>query len=368
MFFKGFSKGKVNADGVLQALTKVSDPILGKDLASLGALCEVTGNGADLNVVLTLGYPFASQQAQWQGHIAEQLKSALGVNSVNVELRSEVVGSTPGDLESLSGVKNIVAVGSGKGGVGKSTTSVNLALALASEGAKVGLLDADIYGPSQPQMLGVGKKEPQIIDNKFMVPIEAHGIKSNSMGYLVNEQTPMVWRGPMASGALQQMVNQTQWGELDYLLIDMPPGTGDIQLTLSQSVPLSGAVIVTTPQDIALHDAKKGVEMFHKVNVPVLGIVENMAIHVCSQCGHEEHIFGQGGGERMAKQYQTALLGSLPLALDIREDADGGKPSVVANPTSKVSEMYKEIARRVGAQLWSVNQARATPTIEISED
>ncbi len=274
--------------------------------------------------------------------------------------------------QQIPGVKHIIAVASGKGGVGKSTTSVNLALALATEGLKVGILDADIYGPSQPQMLGVGQKRPQIVGEagqQQMLPLIAYGIQSISMGYLVTEDTPMLWRGPMATGALQQLLMQTRWDNLDYLVIDMPPGTGDIQITLAQKVPLTGAVIVTTPQDIALLDAKKAVEMFRKVNVPVLGVVENMAIHICTNCGHEEHIFGEGGGERIARDYHTELLGSLPLELSIRVDADAGKPSVAANPESAISQRYRAIARKLIANVSAQNtQADSFPDIEFSDD
>lgn len=274
--------------------------------------------------------------------------------------------------QAIPQVKNIIAVASGKGGVGKSTTAVNLALALAAEGARVGILDADIYGPSQPQMLGVGQRRPEIVGEQGkqqMLPINAYGIQSISMGYLVTEETPMLWRGPMATGALQQLLMQTRWDNLDYLIIDMPPGTGDIQITLAQKVPVTGAVIVTTPQDIALLDARKGIEMFRKVNVPILGVIENMAIHTCSNCGHEEHIFGEGGGERIASDYQTELLGSLPLDLSIRADADGGKPSVAADPESAISQKYRAIARKLMANVQQHNHhSQALPDIEISDD
>ncbi len=274
--------------------------------------------------------------------------------------------------QAIPQVKNIVAVASGKGGVGKSTTAVNIALALAAEGASVGILDADIYGPSLPHMLGIGPRHPDIVGEsgkQQMLPIEAYGIQSISMGYLVNEATPMLWRGPMATGALQQLLMQTRWKNLDYLIIDMPPGTGDIQITLAQKVPVTGALIVTTPQDIALLDAKKAIEMFRKVNVPVLGIVENMAIHICSQCGHEEHVFGEGGGERIARDYATELLGSLPLDLSIREDADAGKPSVAANPDSAVSGCYRAIARKLIAKVSALGeQLNGFPEIEIADD
>ncbi|HTF95042.1 MAG TPA: iron-sulfur cluster carrier protein ApbC [Cellvibrio sp.] len=274
--------------------------------------------------------------------------------------------------QSIPQVKNIIAVASGKGGVGKSTTAVNLALALAAEGKRVGILDADIYGPSQPHMLGIGQRRPEIVGepgSQQMLPVIAHGIQSISMGYLVTEETPMLWRGPMATGALLQLLAQTRWDNLDYLVIDMPPGTGDIQITLAQKVPVTGAVIVTTPQDIALLDAKKGIEMFRKVNVPVFGVVENMAIHICSNCGHQEHIFGTGGGERIAKDYQTELLGSLPLDLSIRADADSGKPSVAANADSIIGQAYRAIAKKVIVKVDQHNSvATGFPEIEISDD
>ena len=281
------------------------------------------------------------------------------------------MNQTTAPSQAIPHVKNIIAVASGKGGVGKSTTAVNLALALAAEGARVGILDADIYGPSQPQMLGVGQRRPEIVGEQGkqqMVPITAYGIQSISMGYLVTEETPMLWRGPMATGALQQLLMQTRWDNLDYLVIDMPPGTGDIQITLAQKVPVTGAVIVTTPQDIALLDAKKGIEMFRKVNVPILGVIENMAIHTCSNCGHEEHVFGEGGGERIARDYQTELLGSLPLALSIRADADQGKPSVAADPESSISQKYRDIARKLMANIVQVQDQSSMPEIEISDD
>ena len=267
---------------------------------------------------------------------------------------------TPG----LQNVKHIVAVASGKGGVGKSTTAVNLALALAGLGHKVGLLDADIYGPSQTKMLGLKEgTRPDVVENKYLMPVEAHGIQSMSMGYLATDDTPMVWRGPMAGGALIQMLEQTLWGELDVLVVDMPPGTGDIQLTLGQKASVSGAVIVTTPQDIALLDARKGIEMFRKVNIPVLGIVENMAVHICSNCGHAEHIFGEGGGQSVAKQYGVDLLGSLPLARSIREETDSGKPTVVREPDGDIAGAYRDIAGKVMTQLAGVDNAG--PEIEI---
>jgi len=269
----------------------------------------------------------------------------------------------------LSQVKNIVVVASGKGGVGKSTTAVNLALALAKQGHAVGLFDADIYGPSQPMMLGISPgTRPEIVDGKFMQPVDAHGIKANSVGLLVDENQAMVWRGPMVVGAFNQILNDTLWGDLDFLIVDMPPGTGDIQLSLAQSVPVTGAVIVTTPQDVALLDAKRGIEMFRKVEVPILGIVENMSIHVCSECGHSEHIFGDGGASRIADNYDVPLLGELPLDRDIRQQCDEGVPAVASDPASKVSEIYLQIATRMAQQLGNTAATKSVPNISISDD
>lgn len=348
-------------------LREVNDPVLNRSLIELDALDYSVDAGA-LSVKIQLGYPAAGIRQALVDQLHGQLSAIPGVQSVSVQVESRIAATGAEKTDALSAVKNIIAVASGKGGVGKSTTAVNLALALAAEGAKVGILDADIHGPSQPQMLGTGGKRPDTVDNRYMIPVEAHGLKSISMGYLVTDKTPMVWRGPMVSGAFQQLVKQTQWGELDYLIIDMPPGTGDVQLTLSQSVPVSGAVIVTTPQDIALLDARKGIEMFRKVNVPVLGVVENMAIHVCSQCGHAEHIFGTGGGERIAQQYDTKLLGALPLDLSIREQADGGCPSVAADPESSISQTYRAVARQAAAELWQASRQVQAPVITISDD
>lgn len=270
----------------------------------------------------------------------------------------------------LDGVRHIVAVASGKGGVGKSTTAVNLALALAAEGYRTGILDADIYGPSQGMMLGIAEgQRPQADEDKYFRPLQAHGVQVMSMSFLVTEATPMVWRGPMAAGALQQLLMQTHWDALDYLIVDMPPGTGDIQLTLSQKVPVTGAVIVTTPQDIALLDCKKGIEMFRKVDIPVLGVVENMSLHICSQCGHEEAIFGAGGGERIATDYQTELLGQLPLMRSIREQTDSGTPSVIAEPEGRVAGIYREIARKLVANVEKVEEGRnSIPAIHVYTD
>lgn len=354
-------------------LAKVVEPTLGRDLFSLQCVESITIQGSKVSLKLRLGYPANSVSLPLAQSINQALTELPGVDQVSVDIQWEVPASAAANSQqAIPQVKNIIAVASGKGGVGKSTTAVNLALALAAEGARVGILDADIYGPSQPQMLGVGQRRPEIVGpqgQQQMVPVSAHGIQSISMGYLVTEETPVMWRGPMVSGALQQLLMQTRWDNLDYLIIDMPPGTGDIQITLAQKVPVTGSVIVTTPQDIALLDAKKGIEMFRKVNVPVLGVVENMAIHICTNCGHEEHIFGAGGGERIARDYQTELLGSLPLNLSIREDADNGKPSVEANPESAVSQKYREIARKLGANVWLYNlDNQMMPEIEISDD
>lgn len=352
---------------VEQVLQQSTDPVLGKSLLELEAAAYRFSEG-QLEVDVRLGYPAAGISQAFSRELKEKLAAAAGVESVSVAVASYITDSGAQKADTLAGVKNIIAVASGKGGVGKSTTAVNLALALQAEGAAVGILDADIYGPSQPQMLGTGGRRPDTVDNRYMIPVEAYGLKSNSMGYLVTETTPMVWRGPMVSGAFQQLITQTQWGELDYLVIDMPPGTGDVQLTLSQNVPVGGAVIVTTPQDIALLDAKKGIEMFRKVSVPVLGVVENMAIHICSQCGHAEHVFGSGGGARIAEAYNTVLLGALPLDLSIRELADGGRPSVAADPDGGISQIYRQVARRAAAELWLASRQVQAPGITISDD
>jgi ATP-binding protein involved in chromosome partitioning len=297
-----------------------------------------------------------------QAQLTKQLSTFLGVDDIELDIG---FSATPG--RGFGQVKNVVLVSSGKGGVGKSTTAVNLALALDAEGAKVGLLDADIYGPSQGMMLGVAEgRRPDIKDGKFFEPIRAHGLKAMSMSFMITDKTPMVWRGPMASGALQQILGQTLWGDLDYLIVDMPPGTGDIQLTLSQKAPVAGAVIVTTPQDIALLDALKGIEMFAKVDIPVLGILENMSVHQCDNCGHLSHLFGEDGGKRVAQDLGVPLLGQLPLAMSIREQADGGHPTVKAEPNSIISELYRDAARNMAARLWG-NQG-TTPTITMVDD
>jgi ATP-binding protein involved in chromosome partitioning len=297
-------------------------------------------------------------------------RTQAGVDNVSVNITAKVVAhAVQRGVQLLPNVKNIVAIASGKGGVGKSTTAVNLALALAAEGAKVGLLDADIYGPSQPMMMGI-EGRPESADGKMMEPMENYGVQVMSIGFLIEADNPMIWRGPMAVQALEQLLRQTNWGELDYLLVDMPPGTGDIQLTLSQRVPLTGAVIVTTPQDIALLDAKRGLKMFEKVGVPILGVVENMAVHVCSQCGHIEHIFGAEGGKKMATEYGVHYLGALPLRLSIREQADSGRPTVVSEPDSDVAELYKSVARQVAVQIAEKQKDFSSkfPTISVSKN
>ncbi len=305
--------------------------------------------GADGAVAfeVELGYPARSQFARVRDELAQAAKSVAGVGAVDVQVSSKIVAhQVQRGVALLPGVANIIAVSSGKGGVGKSTTAVNLALALAAEGARVGLLDADIYGPSLPLMMGV-EGRPESDDGKTMEPLENHGVQVMSIGFLVDQDQAVVWRGPMATQALDQLLRQTRWRELDYLVIDMPPGTGDIQLTLSQRVPLTGAVIVTTPQDIALLDARKGLNMFEKVGVPILGIVENMAVHVCTNCGHVEHIFGADGGRKMSAQYGVPYLGALPLTMAIREQTDSGTPTVVADPSGEVAALYKAVARQV---------------------
>lgn len=342
---------------------------LAATLEEVGTLDSMVIDAGKVTLTITLSIPANGLIEGLSESIWAAIKDLPGVDEVSVDVGCEITAGPVVDrAAAIANVKNIIAVASGKGGVGKSTTAVNLALALKAEGASVGILDADIYGPSIPAMLGVGSQRPEVIDQKAMVPIVAHGIHSISMGNLVTEQTPVVWRGPMASGALQQLLMQTAWPVLDYLIIDMPPGTGDIQLTLSQKVPVNGSVIVTTPQDIALLDAKKGIEMFRKVSVPVLGVIENMATHVCSQCGHEEHIFGEGGGQRMATDYNTELLGALPLSLDIRERADSGCPSVADDPESATAQEYRAIARRVAFALARTSAKTVVPSIEITDD
>lgn len=336
---------------VKEILSGIIDPHSGQDLIASGALRGVGVSGRNVSVDIQLGYPALS----WQSTLSALIKATLEVDSaidsaaVGVSCRVGAHRVQDG-LTPLPNVKNVIVVASGKGGVGKSTVTANLALALRAEGASVGILDADIYGPSQPRMLGLSGK-PDSKDGQRIEPKLNHGIQAMSIGFLIEEDTPMIWRGPMVTQALQQLLTDTNWVDLDYLIIDMPPGTGDIQLTLCQRVPVSGAIIVTTPQDIALLDAKKALKMFEKVNVPVLGIVENMATHICTSCGHEEHIFGEGGGERMAEQYQVPMLGSLPLDIRIREQADGGTPTVAALPDSDIAARYLQIARNAAGRL-----------------
>ncbi|WP_244814075.1 iron-sulfur cluster carrier protein ApbC [Caballeronia sp. Lep1P3] len=329
------------------ALATLTDPNTNRKFVDSKSIRNVSVEGGKVSVSVVLGYPAKTQFALIGKLVADALRQVPGVTDTAVDVSSQVVAhAVQRGVKLLPNVKNIIAVASGKGGVGKSTTATNLALALAAEGASVGMLDADIYGPSLPMMLGISGR-PESPDNQSMNPLEGHGIQANSIGFLIEQDNPMVWRGPMVTSALEQLLRQTNWKDLDYLVVDMPPGTGDIQLTLSQKVPVTGAVIVTTPQDIALLDAKKGLKMFEKVGIPILGIVENMSTHICSNCGHEEHIFGAGGGERMAKEYGVEILGSLPLDISIRERTDAGQPTVVSQPESRIAETYRAIARRV---------------------
>src|SRR5216684_1314024 len=336
-----------DVQGVLKSLV---DPNTGKDFIVTRAARNIKLSGDDVSLDIELGYPGKSQHEPIRRQVTQALKQA-GAASVAVKVSSKVVPhAVQRGVKLIPGIKNIIAVASGKGGVGKSTTAVNLALALSAEGASVGVLDADIYGPSQPMMLGIAGR-PESKDGKSLEPMEGHGLQAISIGFLIDVDTPMVWRGPMVTQALEQLLKDTRWRDLDYLVVDLPPGTGDIQLTLAQQVPVTGTVIVTTPQDIALIDARKGLKMFEKVGIPILGVVENMSSHVCSQCGFEEHIFGAGGGERMAKQYAVSFLGALPLDIRIREDTDNGRPTVVADPDGRIAQIYRDIARRIGAKL-----------------
>ncbi|MET0066274.1 MAG: iron-sulfur cluster carrier protein ApbC [Candidatus Thiodiazotropha sp.] len=338
-------------ESVKEAIKGYIEPHLNKDLVTAKAVKGVEIEGDKVKVAVELGFPAKGCLNDIESALSERITALPGVASVEVAATIKIVAhSVQKALKPIDNIKNIIAVASGKGGVGKSTTAVNLALALAEEGAKVGVLDADIYGPSQPRMLGITGK-PESKDGKTLEPMTGYGLQAMSIGFLIDEETPMIWRGPMVTQALEQLLNDTNWDDLDYLVVDLPPGTGDTQLTLAQKVPVSGAVIVTTPQDIALLDARKGLKMFEKVEVPVLGIVENMSIHICSNCGHEEHIFGQGGGSSMASQYHVDLLGALPLDIRIREETDGGKPTVVAEPDARISQIYREIARKTAAKL-----------------
>ena len=339
-------------EAVREALSGIEDPHMKKDLVAAGEVDEVIVDGDVARIRIVLGYPAASWTSLLKSLVQERAVSVEGIQNVEVAIETKIIGReiTQKDVSPIDGVRNMIAVASGKGGVGKSTVSVNLALALAAEGSRVGILDADIYGPSQPRMLGIGG-QPKSPDGKSLEPMISHQLQAMSIGFLIDEDTAMIWRAPMVTGALEQLLNDTLWDDLDYLVIDLPPGTGDIQLTLAQKVPVSGALIVTTPQDIALLDAKKAVKMFEKVQIPVLGIVENMSTHICSNCGHEEHIFGEGGGRRMASEYEIDYLGEIPLARSIREGTDSGKPTMVSEPDGQLADIYRTIARNVSGRL-----------------
>jgi ATP-binding protein involved in chromosome partitioning len=360
----------ITENDVKTVLSGVIDPNTQKDFVTTKSVKNIKIEGAQVTFELELGYPAASQVENLRGMAAAAVLELPGVEGVAIRAYSKIVSHTvQRGMKVMPNVKNIIAVASGKGGVGKSTTAVNLALALAAEGASVGMLDADIYGPSQPMMLGVSGR-PATLDGKSMEPLENHGIQVSSVGFMIDPDEPMVWRGPMASGALQQLLEQTNWRDLDYLIVDMPPGTGDIQLTLSQKVPVTGAVIVTTPQDIALLDARKGLKMFEKVGIPILGVVENMSTHTCSNCGHTEAIFGHGGGEKMCADFGIDFLGALPLTMSIREQADAGRPTVVADPDGPVADVYKAIARKVAIKIAekAKDMSSKFPTIVVKND
>jgi ATP-binding protein involved in chromosome partitioning len=353
-------------DNINSILSSVVDKYTEQDIVSSNAINNINIDGDKVEITVELNYPAKG----YHDELSKQITDALAgndINNVSVTINTKIVKySTQKGVAILSEVKNIIAVASGKGGVGKSTTAVNLALALQAEGAKVAILDADIYGPSQPRMLGVSKLKPDTSAEGKLLPILGHGMQSMSIGYLVDEDNPMIWRGPMVTQALEQMLRDTLWRGVDYMIIDLPPGTGDTQLTLSQKIPVSGSIIVTTPQDIALLDARKGLKMFEKVNIPILGIVENMSLHICSKCGHEEAIFGTGGGELMAKEADVNFLGALPLEMDIRTDVDEGTPTVAKDPDGRIAEIYKEIARKVSAKLTQQNRAMSSfPSITI---
>ncbi len=353
------------------AIAEYREPYLDMDLVSAKAIKSIAVDSGVIRIAVELGFPADGYKERLERALTERLSALPGATGAQVEVRWSVVAhAVQPTLKPLGSVRNIIAVASGKGGVGKSTTAANLALALRADGARVGLLDADIYGPSQPRMLGVRSERPQTLDGKSMRPVQALGLSCMSIGFLIDEDQPMVWRGPMVTQALNQLLTETDWGELDYLLIDMPPGTGDIQLTLSQNVPVSGALIVTTPQDIALLDAVKGLKMFEKVNVRVLGVVENMSTHICSACGHEEPIFGEGGGARMASNHDVPLLGAIPLDLSVREEADGGRPTVVSQPDGEIAQRYMDIARRMSARLslFARDYSRLFPKISIEDN
>lgn len=342
---------EITRESVETQLKSYIEPCMGQDLVSAGVIKAIEITGADVDLTLSLGFPADGYHEILRQALKDELSDVSGIGKISIQIETKIIShSVQKGVQTLKGIRNTIAIASGKGGVGKSTTSVNLALALRAEGAKVGILDADIYGPSQPRMLGASGK-PESTDGKTVDPKMSYGIQSMSIGYLIDEDTPMIWRGPMVTGALEQLLSDTNWSDLDYLIIDLPPGTGDIQLTLCQKIPVSAAIIVTTPQDIALLDARRALKMFEKVDVPVLGIIENMSTHICSECGHEEHIFGAGGGEQMSKQYNVDMLGALPLDIKIREGVDVGKPTVAIEPDSDISLLYREIARKASARL-----------------
>ena len=360
----------ITVEQIQAALKAVIDPNTGKDFISTKAARNIKADGKDVSLDIELGYPAKSQMDGLRREVVKALKAIPGTGNVSVNITSKIVShAVQRGVKPLPNVKNIIAVASGKGGVGKSTTAVNLALALAAEGATVGILDADIYGPSQPQMLGITGR-PESADGKTLEPMMGHGIQASSIGFMIDVETPMVWRGPMVTSALEQLLKETNWRDLDYLIVDMPPGTGDIQLTLSQKVPVTGAVIVTTPQDIALLDARKGLKMFEKVGIPILGIVENMSTHICSNCGHAEAIFGAGGGEKMCGEYGVDFLGGLPLTMSIREQADSGRPTVIADPDGPVALIYKDIARKIAVKVAekAKDMSSKFPSIVIKND
>ena len=369
----------VTRETVLAALARISLPD-GGDLVSRDMIRALTIEAGQVRFVIEAASP---DQARTLGTVEAAAQAAVralpGVDAVQIVLTAHGPSAPPPNLkigqhptpqaagpQPVAGIDRIIVIGSGKGGVGKSTVASNLAVALARQGRRVGLLDADIYGPSQPRMMGVSAR-PASPDGKTIIPLMAHGVTLMSIGLMLKEGEAVIWRGPMIMGALQQLLGQVAWGKLDVLLIDLPPGTGDIQLTLAQRVPVTGAVIVTTPQDIALIDARKGLKMFEKVGVPILGVVENMSLHICSQCGHEEPIFGTGGGQKMCNDYGVEFLGGLPLDIRIREETDAGKPTVVAEPESRIAEIYRAIARRVAVKVGdlAVDHSAKFPSIVI---
>ncbi|MBT6277437.1 MAG: iron-sulfur cluster carrier protein ApbC [Chromatiales bacterium] len=361
---------ELSREQVEVAIKEYIDPYLESDLVSAKAVKNIQVEPGSVTVDVALGFPAKSYVGTLSDALSERISRLPGNPKVVVNVTTKVAShAVQKGVETLKNIKNIIAVASGKGGVGKSTVASNLALALSAEGANVGILDADMYGPSQPRMLGASEK-PESSDGRSIDPIVAHGLQSMSIGYLIDEETPMIWRGPMVTQALEQLLNDTNWTDVDYLVIDLPPGTGDTQLTLAQKIPVSGAVIVTTPQDIALLDARKGLKMFEKVEVPVLGVIENMSVHICTNCGHAEHIFGEGGGPRMAEESDVDFLGALPLDVAIRRDADGGKPTVIADPDGPIAAQFKDIARRIAGKLsqQAKDYTQAFPSIVIQND